>query len=116
MNTTNLTPLAATADKVPPRLLDHVKRQLETLAVLTRARRTDEQFGGQGRYEAETYLHHKESLELAWQRLAKFEQLCNEHRVDPSTVYAEIGEPPQLAEAARAWLAASSYASPASTR
>jgi hypothetical protein len=121
MSTTKFTspataPVSDENKKIPPRVLDQVRRQLGVLAVITRARQTDERFAGRGRYEAEAYLHHKTSLDLAWQRLAEFERLCSAHGVEPKTVYTELGEPPQLSEGAQAWLDATSPAGPESSR
>jgi hypothetical protein len=83
---------------------DHLRAQIEALAVLTRTRQTDQVFMGQGRYEAEAYLNSKDALDLAWQRLAEFEKLCTKNGVDPQAVYAKFGQPPRLSPAAKAWL------------
>jgi hypothetical protein len=91
---------------IPPRVADHVRAQLEALALLTRARQTDQMFSGQGRYEAEAYLNSKAALDLAWKRLAEFEKLCAKNGAHPQAVYAQLGQPPQLSPAAKAWLEA----------
>lgn len=89
---------------VPQDVIDHVKRQIGTLHILTRARQTDRAFNGLGRYEAESYVSHQGELDLAWQRLAEFKRLCEKNGVDPATVYAQTGEPPQLSRNAKDWL------------
>lgn len=104
MTTTLPEPSADPSGMPPPRVLAHVKRQLATLEVLVRARETDQRFGGGGRYEAETYLTHRERLDQAWQRLTEFEKLCTTNDIDHRFVYAAIGTPPQLSDGALAWL------------
>jgi hypothetical protein len=89
---------------IPPRVVDHVQAQLGTLAILTRARQTDQMFSGKGRYEAEVYRNNKAALDLAWQRVAEFEQHCAQNGEDPQAVYAAFGQPPQLSPAAKDYL------------
>jgi hypothetical protein len=90
---------------VPQHVVCHVQRQVDKLAILSRARKTDEMADGGGRYEAEVYLNRKAELDLAWGALRKFEELCVQNNVDPKTVYASVGHPTQLSEASQTWIA-----------
>jgi len=97
-------PKPSTRVQLPPQVRRHVECQLETLQVLSRARLTDQRFNGRGRYEAETYEHHRESVDRALQALAEFEEICKSKGIDPNVAYAELGRPIQLSEDARHWL------------
>jgi hypothetical protein len=85
--------------------MKQIKHQIATLEALTVARQTDASFNGQGRYEAEAYLNRKSEIETAWKRIDEFEAQCARHGVDPATVYAEIGQPARLSDAAKEWVA-----------
>lgn len=91
--------------EVPQTVINQIKRQIATLEVLTIARQTDASFNGQGRYEAEAYLNRRDEIETAWKRIDEFEAQCNKHSVDPATVYAGIGQPSRLSDAAKEWVA-----------
>lgn len=91
--------------EVPQTVINQIKRQIATLEALTIARRTDASFNGQGRYEAEAYLNRKDEIETAWKLIDEFEAQCAKQLIDPATVYAEVGQPAQLSDAAKEWVA-----------
>ena len=91
--------------EIPQTVMKQIKHQIATLEALTVARQTDASFNGQGRYEAEAYLNRKSEIETAWKRIDEFEAQCARHGVDPATVYAEIGQPARLSDAAKEWVA-----------
>jgi len=97
-------PKLSTRVALPQAVRRHVQRQLATLEVLRRARETDQRFGGGGRYEAEAYEHHREHVDRARKALDEFERLCASKQLDPDVVYAELGQPGRLSDAAQAWL------------
>jgi hypothetical protein len=91
--------------EIPQTVMQQIKHQIATLEALTIARQTDASFNGQGRYEAEAYLNRKSEIETAWKRIDEFEAQCAKRGVDPATVYAEIGQPARLSDAAKEWVA-----------
>ena len=97
-------PKLSTRVALAPPVKRHVQMVLEVLTALSRGRDLDRQFGGSGRYEAEVYRNNREQLERAWIALAEFEAMCKANEVDPSVVYAELGQPQQLSEAAKEYM------------
>jgi hypothetical protein len=97
-------PKRSTRVVLPRHVREHVQHQLATLDILARARQTDRKFCGGGRYEAETYEHHRAHVDRAWKALAYFDELCRTKGLDPDAVYAELGQPGRLSDAAQAWL------------
>lgn len=91
--------------EIPQTVMRQIQHQIATLEALTIARQTDASFNGQGRYEAEAYLNRKSEIETAWKRIDEFEAQCARHGVDPTTVYAKIGQAARLSDAAKEWVA-----------
>lgn len=89
---------------LPENIYTRLVSAIHQTQMLSNARLTDAKFGGNGRYEAETYLSKKEGIDRAHATIAKIEDTARENGIDLIAVYDAHGYPIDLSTAALAWL------------
>lgn len=82
-----------------------LKSAIQETYMLKRARLTDAQFGGNGRYEWEAYRTHQQSIDRAYATIAKIESLAANQGLSNliDAFYTQVGSPEKLSEKAKAY-------------
>ena len=98
-------PPATEEEEFPPEVRDHVRTVLGGLRShaesLAQARKTDDMFQGEGRYESEAHKKGQDSVKQSLESLEKFRRLAKENGVDPEKLIAELGGVPDHQPSAR---------------
>ena len=106
------TPIPAPVEEIPERVKARVKTALEQLhsiaTTLGDARKADEKFGGEGRYEYEAWSNipdREQRIRGAEELLALFRKIATGKGINPETLINELGGVPEyrLSRKAREW-------------
>lgn len=90
---------------LPDNIKDLLKSAIQETYMLKRARLADARFGGNGRYEWETYQAHKRTINAALATIIKIETLAKNQGLSNliEEFYGKYGSPEKLSEKAKAY-------------
>lgn len=103
-------PEDAPTPKIPESVIEGLTRAIAAIESFNEAieagRYLDQQQGGQGRYEFESFENRSASIDQAQETIASFRAKCPEKGIDAEQVLTELGYVPplEMSEAAKEWV------------